>query len=347
LRKRKIHCHLRSSVVEPWHASCMVVLQRRTMTQKIALAIHGGAGTILKKDMSPEKEAAYKAVLEESLRKGYEVLKAGGTSVDAVEAAVKVMEDSPLYNAGKGAVYTAEGKVELDASIMYGKDLSAGAVAEVTNVKNPISAAKAVMEKSDHVFLVGRGAEDFAKAQGLEVVAQDYYFTQERWDALQKIRAEGSSNMQLDHHGNKEQEKRKDEKFGTVGAVALDANGNLAAATSTGGLTNKKWGRVGDSPVIGAGTYANDLCAVSCTGSGEYFIRICAAKTLVDLIDYKGYSLSQAGNEVILKKLAEIGGDGGLIAVDKDANVTLPFNTEGMYRGYIEKGKPVVKIYKD
>ncbi|HEV7331025.1 MAG TPA: isoaspartyl peptidase/L-asparaginase [Flavisolibacter sp.] len=318
------------------------------MKQKIALAVHGGAGTILKSKMTAELEKAYTEALYTALKKGYELLMAGGSSLDAVEIAVRELEDCPLYNAGKGAVFTADGKNELDASIMFGKDLSAGAVAEVTNVKNPIVAARAVMEKSEHVMMVGRGAEEFARLHGLEMVDQDYFFTQERWEALQRIREEDPNATELDHGSGKATLKKlKEEKFGTVGAVALDVSGNLAAATSTGGMTNKKWGRVGDSPIIGAGTYANHLCAVSCTGWGEFFLRLCAAKTVADLMEYKAYSLAKATGEVILKKLPQLGGDGGLVAVDHKGGVSLPFNTEGMYRGFVKNnGKIVVEIYK-
>lgn len=318
------------------------------MKQKIALAIHGGAGTILKSKMTAELEKAYTLALHTALQKGYELLVAGGSSLDAVEIAVRELEDCPLYNAGKGAVFTSEGKNELDASIMYGKDLSAGAVAEVTNIKNPIVAARAVMEKSEHVMMVGRGAEEFARLHGLEVVGRDYFFTRERWEALQRIREEDPDATELDHGSGKTTlKKKKEEKFGTVGAVALDVSGHLAAATSTGGMTNKKWGRVGDSPIIGAGTYANHLCAVSCTGWGEFFLRLCAAKTVADLMEYKGYSLAKATGEVILNKLPQLGGDGGLVAVDHKGGVALPFNTEGMYRGYVKNnGKIVVEIYK-
>ncbi|RYZ57669.1 MAG: isoaspartyl peptidase/L-asparaginase [Chitinophagaceae bacterium] len=318
------------------------------MKQKIALAVHGGAGTILKSKMTAELEKAYTAALHSALQKGYELLAAGGSSLDAVEIAVRELEDCPLYNAGKGAVFSADGKNELDASIMFGKDLSAGAIAEVTNVKNPIVAARAVMEKSEHVMMVGRGAEEFARLHGLEMVDQDYFFTPERWEALQRIREVDPNATELDHGSGKVTLKKlKEEKFGTVGAVALDVSGNLAAATSTGGMTNKKWGRVGDSPIIGAGTYANHLCAVSCTGWGEFFLRLCAAKTVADLMEYKGYSLAKATGEVILKKLPQLGGDGGLVAVDHNGGVALPFNTEGMYRGYVKNnGKIVVEIYK-
>jgi beta-aspartyl-peptidase (threonine type) len=319
------------------------------MKQKIALAVHGGAGTIVKSSMTATLENSYKVALEEALLKGYAILKNGGSALDAVEVAVKFLEDCPLYNAGKGAVFTANGKHELDASIMNGKDLAAGAIAEVTNIKNPISAARAVMEKSGHVLLVGRGAEEFAKLHGLEAAAAEYFFTEERWKALLRVRQEDPTKTELDHGSGKASlRKLKDEKFGTVGAVALDVSGNMAAATSTGGMTNKKWGRVGDSSIIGAGTYANNLCAVSCTGWGEYFIRLCVAKSVADLMEYRGFSLTKATNEMILKKLPQLGGDGGLIAVDKTGNVAMPFCTEGMYRGYIKaNGKIVVKIYRE
>lgn len=318
-----------------------------TMKQKIALAVHGGAGTILKSMMTAEMEKAYGGALSLALQKGHELLAAGGSSLDSVEIAVRELEDCPLFNAGKGSVFTAEGKNELDASIMWGKDLSAGAVAEVGSIKNPVVAARAVMEKSGHVMLAGRGAEEFARLHGLEMVGQDYFFTKERWEALQKIRETNPTSTELDHGSGKATlRKLKEEKYGTVGAVALDLTGHLAAATSTGGMTNKQWGRVGDSPIIGAGTYANHLCAVSCTGWGEYFLRLCAAKTVADLMEYRGWSLARATNEVILKKLPQMGGDGGLIAVDSKGTVAMPFNTEGMYRGYVKNnGKVVVEIY--
>ncbi len=318
------------------------------MKKKIAIAVHGGAGTILKSSMTPALEKAYKAALEAALQSGYKILGEGGSSLDAVEMAVKVLEDCPLYNAGKGSVFTANETNELDASIMSGKDLMAGAVAGVTTIKNPVAAARAVMEKSGHVLLMGKGAEDFAASQGLVIVTPDYYFTTERWEALQRVKKNSPDTMELDHDGSALlQRKKKEEKFGTVGAVALDADGNVAAATSTGGMTNKKWGRVGDTPLIGAGTYANHLCAVSCTGSGEYFIRLCVAKAVADLMEYKEVSLEKAARLMIFKKLASINGDGGLIAIDKKGTITMPFNTEGMYRGYINTdGQVKVKIYK-
>lgn len=319
----------------------------------IALVIHGGAGTILKKNMTPEKEEAYKAALTQALKAGYAVLEKGGKSIDAVEAAVNVMEDSPLFNAGKGAVFTNEGKNEMDASIMDGKTLMAGAVASVTTIKNPITAAKTVMLKSPHVMMIGAGAEKFAKEQGLTIVDPSYFYTEERWKQLQKAKEEDK--IQLDHadsakktSGLLKQKENKDYKYGTVGACALDVYGNLAAATSTGGMTNKRFGRVGDSPIIGAGTYANNnSCAVSCTGWGEFFIRNVVAHDVAALVEYKGLSLKEATEEVIMKKVPALGGDGGLIALDRKGNIAMTFNTEGMYRGYITKdGKITVEIYK-
>ncbi|HZF63265.1 MAG TPA: isoaspartyl peptidase/L-asparaginase [Chitinophagaceae bacterium] len=314
------------------------------------LVIHGGAGTILPQHMTPQKEKAYQQSLENALQKGYEILKRGGSSLDAVETAVRLLEDDPLFNAGRGSVFTHDGKIELDASIMEGKSLAAGAVAAVTTIKNPVTAARRVMEKSGHVMLIGKGAEDFSNEQGLEMVDQRYFFTQSRWDALQAIR--DSSKTALDHGGAKElvqQPEMKDAKFGTVGAVALDRAGNLAAATSTGGMTNKKFGRVGDAPIIGAGTYAdNNTCAVSCTGWGEYFIRLVVAKSVSDQMEYKKVSLARAAEDLIMNRVPKLGGDGGLIAVDKNGNISMPFNTAGMYRGYIKSdGKAVVKIYAE
>jgi beta-aspartyl-peptidase (threonine type) len=321
--------------------------------KKFSLVIHGGAGTILKKSMSPGQEKAYQQALNDALKTGYKILNGGGSALDAVEATVKVLEDNPLFNAGKGAVFTNEGKNELDASIMNGKTLAAGSVASVTTVKNPISAARAVMEKSQHVMMVGAGAEKFAKQQGLEIVDPSYFYTDDRWQGLLKVRAQDPDSVALDH-GNKstsllKQPGNNDYKYGTVGAVAVDMQGNLAAATSTGGMTNKKFGRIGDAPIIGAGTYAdNATCAVSCTGWGEFFIRLVVAKTISDLMEYKGYTLQQATDELIYKKVIKLGGDGGLIAVDKAGNIAMPFNTEGMYRGYIKQdGKAVIGIYKE
>jgi len=318
--------------------------------QKYVMVIHGGAGTILKKNMTTEKEVAYTAVLTKALQTGYDKLKAGKTSLDAVEATIHVMEDSPLFNAGKGAVFTHDGKNEMDAAIMDGKTLMAGSVAGVTTIRNPISAARAVMEKSEHVMMVGKGAEQFAKQAGLTIVNPSYFYTKERWDGLQKALAEDSVKTVLDH-GNKKSMKmgtiNKDYKFGTVGAVALDQQGNLAAGTSTGGMTNKKFGRVGDAPLIGAGTYCNNETAgISCTGWGEFFIRAVVAHDISALIEYKNMSVANAA-KTVLAKVEKLGGDGGLIALDKNGNVTMPFNTAGMYRGTVTaEGKIEVLIYK-
>lgn len=315
---------------------------------EFAIVIHGGAGTILKKNMTPEDEAAYKAKLEEAIKVGYEILKNGGSSLDAVEKTVNVLEDSPLFNAGKGAVFTNEGKNELDASIMDGKNLNAGASASTTTVKNPINLARAVMENSPHVMLSGKGAEEFAKEQGLELVDPSYFYTENRFKALQRVKA-----------AEKQEETRdkaafydpviKDSKFGTVGCVALDKNGNLAAGTSTGGMTNKRWGRIGDAPIIGAGTYANNAtCAVSSTGWGEYFIRAMVAHDISALMEYKGLTLKEAAKEVIQTKVADLGGDGGIVAVDKNGNMVMEFNTEGMYRASMDaSGNLTIGIYKD
>ncbi len=318
--------------------------------QKYVMVIHGGAGTILKKNMSPEKEAAYIAVLTQALQAGYAQIKAGKTSLDAVEATIHVLENDPHFNAGKGAVFTHDGRNELDAAIMDGKTLMAGAVAGVTTIKNPISAARAVMEKSEHVMLVGAGADLFAKEVGLEIVDPKYFWTKERWEGLQKAIKEDSTKAVLDH-GSKKSElfgvKNLDYKFGTVGCVALDKAGNLAAGTSTGGMTNKKYGRVGDAPIIGAGTYCNNETAgISCTGWGEFYIRNVVAKTISDLMEYKGLSVAEA-SKIALDKVGKMGGNGGLIALDKQGNMTMPFNTEGMYRGAITAdGKIEVSIYK-
>ena len=321
---------------------------------KPVLVIHGGAGTILRKNMSPEKEQAYLKALKAALDKGYAILEQGGTALDAVEAAVKVMEDDPLFNAGKGAVFTNEGTIELDASIMNGATQSAGAVAGVKTIKNPITAARAVMEKSTHVMMVGTGAEKFAAQQGITIVPPSYFHTEDRWQGWQRVKREDSLKTELDH-GNKKnnsgvrQPENRDSKYGTVGAVALDQQGNLAAATSTGGMTNKRFGRVGDSPIIGAGTYANNsTCAISCTGWGEYFIRLVMAKTVSDMMEFGGWSLEKATQEMIMKRLPALKGDGGLIAVDKEGNIAMPFCTEGMYRGYVDRnGKKEIRIYKD
>lgn len=322
-------------------------------TEKYTLVIHGGAGTLLKKDMTTQKEKEYKDVLNKALLKGYDVLKNKGTSLDAVEAAIKVMEDSPLFNAGKGAVFTHEETNELDASIMDGKTLKAGAVAGVKTVKNPITAARIVMEKSPHVMMTGKGADEYAKSKGAEIVEPSYFYTEHRYKALKKIQE--SEKLELDHNSkkksdlnNKKNSYSYDKKFGTVGAVALDAYGNLAAGTSTGGMTNKRFGRVGDSPIIGAGTYANnDTCAVSATGHGEFFIRSVVSHDISALMEYRGLSVDKASQEVVMKKLVKLGGEGGVIALDRKGNISMTFNSEGMYRGYIKPdGKANVFIYK-
>ncbi len=302
-----------------------------------AIAIHGGAGTITKKNMTPEKEKQYLTALNAALDIGENILKNGGSSMDAVEKTIHYMEDSPLFNAGKGAVFTNAETNELDASFMEGKNLNAGSVGGVSNIKNPISAARAVMEKSDHVLLTGKGAEIFAAAQGIETVESKYFFTQRRWDFLQKVKAEEAA----------EKEVSSEAKHGTVGCVALDKNGNLAAGTSTGGMTNKRWNRLGDSPIIGAGTYANNAtCAVSCTGHGEYFIRYAVAHDISAMMEYKGASVQEAGDYVINDKLVKAQGEGGAICLDKNGNVAMPFNSEGMYRAYAKPSGREVLIYK-
>lgn len=315
-------------------------------TQKTVLAIHGGAGTILKKNMSPEKEKAYHEKLKEALQTGYEILKKGGSSLDAVEAAVVVMENSPLFNAGKGSVFNADGKNEMDAAIMDGSNLKAGTIAGVHVIKNPVKAARAVMEKSQHVMMIGDGAEKFAKENGIEIVEPSYFFDEYRYQ--QYLKAKEKDKIQLDH-SDSSKTKTKTDKHGTVGAVALDNNGNLAAATSTGGMTNKKYGRVGDAPIIGAGTYANNnTCAVSCTGHGEFFIRAVVAYDISSLVELKGLPLKQASETVIMEKMVKMGGEGGAISLDKNGNCSMPFNTEGMYRGYITTdGKIYTGIYKE
>lgn len=304
-----------------------------------AMVIHGGAGTILKKNMTADQESAYLTAMNDALSIGEEILKNGGSSIDAVEKTIHYMENSPLFNAGLGAVFTHEGKNEMDASIMMGSDLNAGAVGGVTNVKNPISAARAVLEHSEHVLMVGKGAEEFAKLQNIETVDPSYFYTQRRWDSLQKIKNEETqlSDAELE-----------EKKHGTVGAVALDKSGNIVAGTSTGGMTNKKFNRIGDSPIIGAGTYANNAtCGVSCTGHGEYFIRYAVAHDISSMMEYKGISVEEAGDAVINHKLKDIGATGGAIILDSYGNIAMPFNTEGMYRGYITPDQRVVKIYKD
>jgi len=314
---------------------------------KTMLVMHGGAGTITRASMTPEREKQYREAMELALRTGHAVLSRGGTSVDAVEAAIHILEDSPLFNAGKGAVFTHEGRNELDASIMRGRDKAAGAVAGVTIIKNPISGARAVMERSPHVLMAGKGAELFATKMGLEIVDPAYFWTEKRWKELQEeLVNEQKTHAALDRKLYSEPDEKK---FSTVGAVALDRDGNLAAGTSTGGMTNKQYGRVGDSPIIGAGTYAdNESCAVSGTGHGEYFIRWTVAYDIAALMKYKGLTVDQAANEVVNRKLKEAGGEGGVIALDRKGNFSMPFNSEGMYRGYIgSDGVPHVSIYKE
>lgn len=308
---------------------------------KYAIAIHGGAGTILRTAMTPEKELAYRSALDAAILSGENILRKGGNSVEAVEAAIQHLEDNDLFNAGKGAVFNHEGKNELDASIMNGKNLMAGAVAGIKNIKNPISLAKMVMDKSEHVFLAGAGAMDFAKKMEVPFMPDDYFFVQARYD--QFLLAKESDSILLDHTSENQK------KFGTVGAVALDVHGNLSAGTSTGGMTNKKNGRVGDTPVIGAGTYANNnTCAISCTGHGEFFIRSVVAYDISCLIEYKGLSLKAACDLVVKEKLVKLGGEGGLIALDMHGNIELPFNSEGMYRASKKEGeKTFIGIYGD
>ena len=293
------------------------------------IAIHGGAGVILKGDLSEEREKLIREKLDEAISRGYEILNASGSSTDAVIETIKILENSPLFNAGKGAVFTNNGTIEHDASIMNGADLNAGASSGTMHVKNPITLANAIMTKSDHVFLSGSGAEEFAKKENLDMVEQDYFYTEFRFNQLKKMKG--------------------DSKFGTVGCVAMDKDGNLVAGTSTGGMTNKKWGRIGDSPIIGAGTYANNnTCAVSCTGSGEYFMRSVVAYDVSALIEYEKLSLKDAVSKIIHKKLPAIGGDGGLIAIDNKGNIAMDFNTPGMYRASINKnGEKVIQIYSE
>jgi beta-aspartyl-peptidase (threonine type) len=369
----------------------------QNLRDKYVLVIHGGAGTISKSQMTPEREKAYMTGLDAALKAGNDILKNGGSALDAVEAAVRTMEDNPLFNAGKGAVFTNEGRNELDAAIMNGKTLGAGSVAGVTTIKNPISAARAVMEKSPHVMMAGPGAEKFAKGQGLEIVDPSYFHTEDRWRGLQRARTTDSlqqlklkelrqSMLQMDElmrktdsavnavKGNSDSllkriEQLKKEilngttahgefshevtgvtgKYGTVGAVALDRHGNLAAATSTGGMNNKKFGRIGDAPIIGAGTYANNnTAAISGTGWGEYYIRLVLAKTISDMMEFGKIKLKDAADELVMKRLPAMGGDGGLVAVDKDGNIAMPFCTSGMYRGFIKNdGTKEIRIYKE
>lgn len=315
------------------------------MIKKYVIAIHGGAGTILRTNMTNEIEQKYKMALNESILAGENILLNSGLAIDAVEAAIRSLENNPLFNAGRGSVFSHEGEHEMDASIMNGKDLMAGAVAGVKNVKNPITLAKSVIQHSNHVFMAGQGAEVFAKQLNIEMAPNEYFFEQMRYDQL--IQAKASDTIHLDHVDNKFENGEK--KFGTVGAVALDVFGNISAGTSTGGMTNKKHGRVGDTPIIGAGTYANNqTCAVSCTGHGEFFIRSVVAYDISCLIEYKGFSLKEACNLVVKDKLVKIGGEGGLIALDARGNIELCFNSEGMYRASKKSDEDVyLGIYRD
>ena len=304
----------------------------------VAIAVHGGAGTLDPALLTPEKESAYRAALQNAVRRGHAVLAAGGRSIDAVEVAVRVLEDTPLFNAGRGSVFTAEGKHEMDAAIMQGNGLHAGAVAGVRNVKNPVSLARLVMEKSPHVLISGQGAFEFAYRNKLPLEDDAYFFDAFRHD--QWLAVKDSEEVRLDHSTG-------EKKFGTVGAVALDAQGNLAAATSTGGMTNKRWQRIGDSPVIGAGTYANNqTCAISCTGNGEAFLRAVAAHDVHALMAYKGLSLQEAVRIVVHEKLPPLNGEGGLIAVNSDGHIVLDFNCTGMYRARIDRSGEEVAIFR-
>ena len=296
---------------------------------KIAIVIHGGAGIILKENISKSKEDSIINKLDEAVSKGWELLKEGKSSELAVIETIKILEDSPLFNAGKGSVFNSDGKVENDASIMSGNDLNAGASSGTSNVKNPITLAASIMNHSKHVFLSGKGAENFAKNRNLEIVNNEYFHTKFRYNQLLN--------------------KKGDDKYGTVGCVAIDVNGNIVAGTSTGGMTNKKWGRIGDSPIIGAGTYANNnTCGISSTGSGEYFIRTVAAYQVSSLLENHNYDLKEAMNKVIHEKIGAIGGDGGMIGIDKNSNISMEFNTSGMYRAYVNKyGEKEIFLYEE
>jgi beta-aspartyl-peptidase (threonine type) len=326
--------------------------QNETMTKQneFAIIIHGGAGTILKKNLSNEKEKAYKVKLEQAIRTGYAILKDGGTSQEAVVKTIQVMEESPLFNAGKGAVFTHEETNELDASFMDGKTLNAGAVAGVMNVKSPIELAVKIMTDSDHVMLSGKGASLFAKEKGLEIVDPAYFYTEKRFNSLQNIKDKEKTAVAPDDKKAAFYDADiKNSKFGTVGCVALDKDGNIAAGTSTGGMTNKRWGRIGDAPIIGSGTYANNkTCGVSSTGWGEYFIRSQVAYDISAQMEYQQKTLKEATADVIQNKLTKLGGTGGVVALDKNGNMSFEFNTAGMYRASMDdKGELIVKIYKE
>lgn len=324
--------------------------QQISMERKypITIVVHGGAGWINRESVSEKQANEVREVLNQALQTGYGIMAEGGSSMDAVEATIRILEDSPLFNAGKGAVFTHEETNELDASIMEGKTLNAGAIAGVKRIKNPISAARAVMEESPHVMLSGDGAEIFAGNQGLELVDPSYFKTKKSWDRIQNILKEENERRKEDR-GDNGRIISDEFKYGTVGCVALDAEGNLAAGTSTGGMTNKQYGRIGDSPVIGAGTYANNnTCGISCTGHGEYFIRYAVAHDISAMMEYAGLPLEDAAYQVVHEKLKAAGGVGGIIGIDKEGNVAMVFNSEGMYRGYMRQGEnAVVKVYGD
>ncbi|MFC2083499.1 isoaspartyl peptidase/L-asparaginase family protein [Bacteroidota bacterium] len=319
--------------------------EQTILETEFGLVIHGGAGYIHKGRYDSTQELEYKNKLKEALQLGYKILNEGGTSLDAVELVIHVLEDSPLFNAGKGAVMTSEETVELDAAIMDGELLNAGTVAGIKHIKNPITLARKVMEESKHVMMIGKGAEVFAEQQGMELVSNDYFFTKRKLDEIKKIKAkERKENTEVSDLADE----YKDRYLGTVGCVAMDKSGNLAAGTSTGGMANKKFGRVGDVPIIGAGTYANnETCALSATGHGEFFIRNVVTHDISALMNYKGLTLEEASNEIIMKKLVNQGGSGGIIGIDKNGNISMVFNSEGMFRGYIkDSGKPFVAMYK-
>jgi beta-aspartyl-peptidase (threonine type) len=313
---------------------------------KYTLVIHGGAGTILKEDMTPELERAYQQALQQAMNAGFAVLEQGGSAINAIKATIVILEDNMLFNAGRGSVFTKKGVQEMDAAIMDGRTLDAGSVTGVRNVRNPIELATEVMQNSNHVFLSGKGASDFAIKQGIKLEPDEYFFSQFRYDQWKAIR--DSDTYSLDHTHQRLEELMRDKKFGTVGAVACDQEGNIAAATSTGGMTNKKYGRIGDSPIIGSGTYANNqTCGISCTGHGEMFIRAVAAHDVSCLMEYKGLSLQEAMEVVVHEKLMAIDGEGGMIGVDSQGNAAMVFNSQGMYRGYKSSdGNSVVAIYK-
>ncbi|OUW34739.1 MAG: beta-aspartyl-peptidase [Flavobacteriaceae bacterium TMED179] len=326
---------------------CRETPKTKVETSTMGIVIHGGAGTILKKNMTLEKEQEYRAVLTKAIMVGYNILKSGGTSQEAVEKTIHVMEDSPLFNAGKGAVLNSNASIELDASFMDGESLDAGAISGVRTIKNPISAAIKVMEASPHVMLSGLGAETFANENGLEIVTPEYFFTERRINSLKRVQEAAA--LKETTMLTEEIKFLHLQRYGTVGCAALDLSGNLAAGTSTGGMTNKKWNRIGDAPIIGAGTYANNAtCAISATGWGEFFIRSVVAHDISALMEYKGFSIQEAAHEVIHNKVAKLGGDGGVVGIDFNGNIMMEMNTPGMYRAQIDaSGKLQVKIYKD